>query len=54
MALGSQQGTAETLSEIAGLVHDTFYGGVLPYVRAESKTAMLFQEAGGSVRGCGV
>ena len=46
MALGSQQGTAETLSEIAGLVHDTFYGGVLPYVRAESKTAMLFQEAG--------
>lgn len=46
MALGSQATKAEDLTDIAGLVHDTFYGRVQPNVRRESKTAMLFQEAG--------
>src|SRR3990167_8376517 len=46
MALGSQQAQAETLSGLAGLVHDTFYGRVLPNVRYESPAAQLFSEAG--------
>lgn len=46
MALGSQQAQAETLSGLAGLVHDTFYGRVLPNVRSESPVAQLFRDAG--------
>lgn len=46
MAFGSQQGQVESLTNLAGLVHDTFYGRVLPNVRSESPVAQLFKEAG--------
>jgi len=46
MALGSQATKAELISELTGLTHDVFVGQVLPNVKRESPTAMLFQDAG--------
>src|SRR3990167_6713563 len=46
MALGSQATKAELISELTGLTHDVFVGRVLPNVKRESPTAMLFQDAG--------
>ena len=47
MGLGSQQATVDALSaDLSGLTHDIFVGRVLPNVRVESPTAMLFQDAG--------
>ena len=43
---GSQILTVEAMSDLTGLTHDIFVGRVLPNVRRESPTAMLFQNAG--------
>lgn len=43
---GSQVSTVESVSDVSGLVHQTFQGRVLPNVRCESPSAMLFQDAG--------
>lgn len=45
MALGSQQGNVDALTDITGLVHSIFVGSVLPGVRWESVTAQLYMDA---------
>ena len=46
MALGSQINTVEAMTDLTGLTHDIFVGDVLPNVKRESPTAMLFRDAG--------
>ena len=46
MGLGSQATKVEAMTALTGLTHDIFVGRVLPNVRRESPTAMLFQNAG--------
>lgn len=46
MAFATQQGKIEAMTALTGLTHDIFVGSVIPNVRRESKTAMLFQDAG--------
>jgi hypothetical protein len=46
MSLGSQQANVDLISALTGLTHDIFVGQVENDVKRESKTAMLFQEAG--------
>lgn len=43
---GTQATTVDAMTDLTGLAHDVFQGNVLPNVRCESPTAMLFQEAG--------
>jgi len=45
MALGSQAGNVELMTDLAGLTHDIFVGRVVNNVRRESPVAMLFQDA---------
>jgi len=46
MAYGSQINTVEAMTGLTGLTHDIFVGDVLPNVRRESPTALLFKNAG--------
>ena len=46
MALGSQVGNLEAITNLTGLVHEIYAGEVKPNVSSWSPTSQLFQEAG--------
>ena len=46
MALGSQVGNLEAITDLTGLVHEIYAGEVKPNVSSWSPTSQLFQEAG--------